>query len=88
MKDTTPEIEAELVTLFARRSNSERLRMVSEMFDLARALLIADIRRQEPDISDGDLRLRLFDRLYAADLANDDRLALRASLSGGAPASR
>ena len=82
MNDTTPEIDAELVTLFARCSNGERLRMISEMFDLALALLIADIRRQEPEIAEPDLHVRLFEWLYADDLSADARLALRASLTG------
>ena len=80
MNDTTPEVEAELAALFSRRSGSERLRMVSEMFDLARALLIADIRRQDPNIADDDLRVRLFERLYAGDLPAEAQLALKTSL--------
>ena len=64
MNDTTPEIAAEMTKLFQQRSMAERLEMVCEMFDLARALMIADIRRSNPDIDDSELRGRICQRLY------------------------
>jgi hypothetical protein len=42
--------------------------MVCEMFSLARALMVADIRRRDPEVSDVELRVRIFERAYGDDL--------------------
>jgi hypothetical protein len=80
--DTPPDVEVSFDALLARRSGSDRVRMVSEMFETARALAIADIRRVRPDISDTDLRLQLFDRFYGDEWSNAERADLRARLAG------
>ena len=41
MNDTPPDVDARLTALFMQRSGSDRVRMTCEMFDLARALMIA-----------------------------------------------
>ena len=56
MNDTSPEVEARLDVLFAQRTGSERVRMMSEMFALARTLMISNIRAEHPDISDAELK--------------------------------
>jgi hypothetical protein len=68
MTDTPPDIEDAYTAMFARLTGEERLRMVSDMFETARALVIADIRARDPDILPAELRARLFTRLYADDL--------------------
>jgi hypothetical protein len=67
MKDTAPEVDAAFTGLFAARSPSDRVRMVCDMFDAAKALAAADIRSRCPDISSADLRVQIFDRLYCGD---------------------
>jgi len=71
--DTSPEAAAQLDALMAQRSGSDRVRMACEMFDLARALAVAAIRAEEPTISDADLRVRLFERLYGGDFSEEKR---------------
>jgi DUF1365 family protein len=68
MKDTAPEVDVALTALFATRWPEERLRMVFEMFDDAKALMAVDIRARRPDISPRELRVEMFKRLYWDDL--------------------
>jgi hypothetical protein len=53
--------------------------MACEMFTMARAVMVADIRRRDPAISDAELRVRIFERMYGDDL---DEMT-RARLVGG-----
>jgi len=54
--------------------------MACETFDLARALAVAGIRRDGPDISPADLRVRLFERLYGNDFSEEERARIVATL--------
>jgi hypothetical protein len=80
MTDTPPEVEDAYVRMFTRLTGTERLRMISDMFETAKALVIADIRANEPNISPDELRERLFSRLYADDLDERTRAAVVARL--------
>ena len=68
MNDTPPAIEARVGALYAARSGSDRVRMACEMFTTARALMVADIRRRDPAVTDAELRVRIFERTYGDDL--------------------
>jgi CMP-2-keto-3-deoxyoctulosonic acid synthetase len=80
VNDTSPEAAAQLDTLMAQRSGSDRVRMACEMFDLARALVVANIRAGAPTISSHDLRARLFERLYGGDFSEEERARIVANL--------
>jgi hypothetical protein len=80
--DTSPEVSAEFDALMAQRSGSDRVRMASEMFDLARRLAAADITLQHPGLSEGRLRALLFERLYGDDFPPEDRVRIMAWLAG------
>ena len=80
MNDTSPEVEARLSALFAARSGSDRVRMTCEMFTLARALMVANIRAEAPDISCAELREKIFERTYGDDLDADHRARIIARL--------
>jgi hypothetical protein len=82
VNDTPPAVEARMNALFAARSGSDRVRMACEMFTLARALMVARIREETPDISDTELRVRVFERTYGDDLAADARARVIARLRG------
>ena len=79
MNDTSPETEARLGVLLAQRSGSERVLMACEMFALARALMVANIRAESPDLTATELRVKIFDRTYGQDLdvAVRDRIIAR-----------
>ncbi len=67
MSDTAPDVEARLLALMIGRSGSERVRMACEMFDMVRALAMANLRRPTPGGPTKNCA-RLLDRLYATDL--------------------
>ena len=73
MSGTPGDGEARLRTLFAGRSGSDRVRMACEMFTLARALMVANIRAEAPDITATELRVQIFERIYGHDLDAEDR---------------
>ena len=80
MNDTTPEVEARLAALFATRSGSDRVRMACEMFTLARALMVANIRAEAPGIAATELRVQIFERTYGDDLDAETRARVVARL--------
>ena len=82
MRDTTPETEAAFTALFAERSVVDRLKMACAMFDTAKALVAAGIRAANPGISPADLRVQVFDRLYAGDFSADARARIVSALRG------
>ena len=72
MNDASPEVAARLDALFAARSGSDRVLMTCEMFTLARALMVANIHAEAPNITASELRVRIFERTYSQDLSADD----------------
>jgi len=78
--DTAPDVQVRLDRLFESCSGSDRVRMACEMFDLARALMVANIRAQDAAISAGELRVKVFDRTYEGDFGPEERLRIAARL--------
>jgi len=68
MLDTAPAVAALYRRLLASPSDSERLAIVSDMFDAARELLEAGIRHDHPGLSPVELRVELFHRLHGRSL--------------------
>ena len=67
MNDTPPDVDARLSALFATRSGSDRVRMACEMFTLARALMVANLLTEAPDLTAAELRVKIFERTYGDD---------------------
>jgi hypothetical protein len=80
MKDTINDSEVAFARRFASVEPIDRLRMVSEMFESAKRLIAASVRSTEPDISEVELRVRIFDRLYGDDFDDATKVKLRAAL--------
>ena len=80
MNDTSPEAARRLTELFARRTPSDRVVMACEMFDLARALMVSRINAEAAGLSETDLRVRVFERLYAGDFDEATRARISARL--------
>jgi hypothetical protein len=76
MNDTPPDVAAVFTALLMQRSEGERAMMAFEMFDMARALMTADIRARHPDISDTELRVQIFERTYGNDFDEADRAGI------------
>jgi len=73
MNDTQPDVEARFAALFRQRSGSDRVRMACEMFDLARALMVSNIRALHPGISETELRVEVFERMYGSEFTPAER---------------
>ncbi len=87
MSDTPPDVDAAFTAMFATRTPSERVRMMSEMFDTARRILVSNIRALQPDITDTELRVQIFQRTYGDDFTADarDRIVTAIRQAGAAP---
>lgn len=83
MNDTSPEMAKRFAQVLRERSGSDRVRMVSDMFETARALVIASVRAQQPDISEADLRAQVFRRVYASDFTAEDLVSIGDRLKTG-----
>ena len=66
MQDTNPEFRVLVAERFAAMSADERVRVCTEMFDTARALVEASLPK---DLSPAELRFRICERFYG-DLAD------------------
>lgn len=80
MKDTLNDTDAAFARRFASVAPIDRLRMMSSMCDSAKRLIASSVRSAEPQITDGELRVRIFDRLYSDDFDESTKVRLRASL--------
>ena len=85
MTDTHPDVQARFDELMRRRSGSDRVRMMSEMFDFAKALVLSNLRATHPGATDAELRVLLFDRLYGDELDPAEHSSIVARLRGEHP---
>ena len=83
MIDTPADVGAAFTALCMQRSKGERAMMAFDMFDLARALMIADIRRQHPEITDPELRVQIFERTYGSEFDEADRARIAQRIRSG-----
>jgi hypothetical protein len=81
MNDTPPDVAAQFRALVMQRTEGERAMMAFEMFDLARVLMTADIRAQQPGITEDELRVRIFERTCGNDFAEGDRSRIARQIS-------
>lgn len=72
MNDTRPEVQRTLDVMFAALSPAQRVRMMSGMFDTMRRLLASGIRAEQPEISEAELRVQMFLRLYRNDFTREE----------------
>ena len=82
MNDTPPDVAEAFTALVMQRSEGERAMITFEMFDLARALMTADIRTRYPGITDDELRVKIFERTYGSDFSEDDRIRIAQRIRG------
>lgn len=73
MKDTNPEIEEMYFNMMMVKSGEERLKMGFEMYEMSRKIVIASILKDNPEISERDMKISLFNRFYENDLPPDIR---------------
>jgi hypothetical protein len=61
MDDTLPEVAALVRQMLLARTGAERLEMGSQMFEVARTMVVASL---PPGLSDLEIKRRLCERLY------------------------
>lgn len=64
MNDTSKDIEIRRNRMMALKTPGERIRMVSSMFDTAKTLAEAGIKRNHHSLSRAQMRSQMFMRLY------------------------
>lgn len=72
MNDTTPDMERRMASMIAERSPAERLRMASSMFDTGTTLLRIGLKKQNRQLSEGQLRAQVFLRLYGEEFSSSE----------------
>jgi len=80
MKDTTPEMEEKVREIIRQKTGEERLQMASSMHALSRKLVIQAILRENPDISDRELRQEFFLKFYGQDYEEEELKKILAAL--------
>lgn len=68
-QDTSPEAERVLVGLLRAKAPAERLSMVFQLNDLARALTFAGLRERNPAASDDEIEARYAELILGTQLA-------------------
>jgi hypothetical protein len=83
MTDTTPDVAALVRERYRQMTPSARVEMACAMFETAKALATAGIRASQPDISEIDLKIAIFDRFYRRDVSEADRAAVTDRIRAG-----
>ncbi|MBI4484920.1 MAG: nucleotidyl transferase AbiEii/AbiGii toxin family protein [Acidobacteria bacterium] len=81
--DAAADAQSRFDSLMRQRSGTDRVRMMSEMFDLGRNLVLSSLRASHPDATDVELRVLLFKRLYGDDIDPAEHPRIVASLQRG-----
>ena len=77
MNDTSPWAKKIQDELFAKLSGEERLLMGLEMFETARKIVLSSF---PPNLTDDEIRKRLFLRFYENDFSEEEKEKILASL--------
>ncbi len=72
MTDTTIEMQNMQREIFARKSIKERFLIGSEMIDFGRKLVINNIQKLNPAISDIDLKIAIIKRYYESSFSREE----------------
>jgi hypothetical protein len=71
MNDTPPEIEEKVREIFRKKTPEERIRMGCEMYDASRYLVQQALLRENPNISEVELKQQLFLRFYGNEFSKE-----------------
>lgn len=69
--DTTPEAEELFFELLAKKSSAEKLRMLCQTSATMRTLAMSGLRERYPQDDDLQLKIRLAELFYGADVADE-----------------
>ncbi|MBM3235295.1 hypothetical protein FJZ31_03240 [Candidatus Poribacteria bacterium] len=80
MNDTNPHLEKIYSDMMRSKSGAEKLKMGCSMFSTSKALIAAGIRHRQPGISDIDLKVAVFLKLYGDDFDEEQKQKIIAHL--------
>ncbi len=80
MIDGLPGAQTSFDALMRQRSGTDRVRMMSEMFDFGRALVLSNLRTAHPGATETELRVLLFRRLYGEEIDQAEQARIVARL--------
>ncbi|MDR4499675.1 MAG: hypothetical protein MRK02_17415 [Candidatus Scalindua sp.] len=82
MKDTSPAIEVKFFNMMMAKSGIERLKMGFEMYEMSRKMVIASITKDNPGITDKEMKISLLKRFYGDDLSSDTKKKFAEKIKG------
>ena len=80
MTDGFSDVNGRFDMLMRQRSGTERVRLMSEMFDFARTLVLSNLRVTHPTATERELRVLLFERLYGSEIDAAERARIMTRL--------
>lgn len=72
MYDTSPDMEARMKAMIAKKSPEERLRMVCSMIAAAKTLVRSGIIHEDNTLTEAQIRGRMFLRFYGNDFSPEE----------------
>ena len=69
LNDTSPEAEAVLLQLLRQARISRKMQMMEQLNQMARTVVLAELRRQYPEADEKFLRYKLAERILGTELA-------------------
>lgn len=69
LNDTSPEAEAVLLQLLRQAPISRKMQMMEQLNQMARTVVLAELRRQYPEADEKFLRYKLAERILGTELA-------------------
>jgi len=82
MNDTSEEMEKRYHAMLMQLSGEERLKMGCSMYDAARAIVRSSILNENPGLTEGELKERIFLRFYGLDFSESQKQKIIAGLKG------
>lgn len=72
MNDTSIDVESRMARMMDSKTPQDRLRMASSMFDTGRKLVEAGIRNKYGELTQAQMRARVFVRIYGEDFSEEE----------------
>ena len=79
MTDTPPEIRKLQGQIIRRKPLEVRLRMVFEMMEAGQRMIRDRLQRQHPNLSEGERKAAIFERMYRNDFSAEEMARIKAS---------
>ncbi len=80
LSDTSPEMKKQYYALLMQRSGEERLKMGCAMCDVAKAVVRSSILNENPGLTQGELKEKIFLRFYGLDFSESQKQKIIAGL--------